>query len=438
MNVSGSTAWQRLRPVRMTRVALVAPEEALDAVLAEVGAAGVVELEPVGPEPGNATVDDAAATAFARMRARALRRYGAATYLGWCPEPARVALARRLAPLGGALAPLHLPARVEPPTLLARAGRVGRSFAPLVETYGAVPYADVDPTLLAGVAYVVMFGMMFGDAGHGLILLALAAALALRRPRRFPKLRDAWPFVAGAGLASTLFGVLFGEFFGPTGLLPAVWLEPLAEPVRLLIAGVGVGGALLAVAYLLGIVNRWREGSAGFALYAPSGIAGAAVFAGLGLLAAGVYTSSVPLAAAAGAVAAGGLVLAGAGLYVAAGAGAAAVAQTVVQLFDLVVRIGANLVSFARLAAFGLTHAALGALVWAGTTGSWHRGGLWTVAAAAVFTVGNVLTFGLEAVVAGVQALRLEYYELFSRVFEGTGRPFRPWLGLPGPEEVHR
>jgi V/A-type H+-transporting ATPase subunit I len=288
------------------------------------------------------------------------------------------------------------------------------------------------------VAYVVMFGMMFGDAGHGLVLLAVAAVLALRPPRRFPALRDAWPFVAGAGLASVVFGVLFGECFGPTGLLPPLWLEPLAEPVRLLIAGVGVGGALLAIAYVAGIVNRWREGSAAFALYAPSGVAGATVFAGIGLLAAGAYTGSIALAAVAAAVAACGLALAAVGLYSAAGSGEGAVVQTVVQLFDLVIRIGANLVSFARLAAFGMTHAALGALVWAGTTGMWHRGGTWTVAAVVVFAVGNALTFGLEVVVAAVQALRLEYYELFSRVFEGTGRPFRPWLAGPGPEEVQR
>ena len=49
------------------------------------------------------------------------------------------------------------------------------------------------------------------------------------------------------------------------------------------------------------------------------------------------------------------------------------------------------------------------------------------MAAVAVFAAGTALAFGLEALVAGVQALRLEYYELFSRVFVTQGRPFRPW-----------
>jgi V/A-type H+-transporting ATPase subunit I len=105
-----------------------------------------------------------------------------------------------------------------------------------------------------------------------------------------------------------------------------------------------------------------------------------------------------------------------------------------------VVRLGTNLVSFARLAAFGLTHAALGAIVWAGTTTLWDAGGLAVLGAIVLFLVGNAVSFALEAVVAGVQALRLEYYELFSRVFQNEGRPFRPWhlpiASLPVEERV--
>jgi V/A-type H+-transporting ATPase subunit I len=49
------------------------------------------------------------------------------------------------------------------------------------------------------------------------------------------------------------------------------------------------------------------------------------------------------------------------------------------------------------------------------------------VGAALLFVVGTAVSFALEAMVAGVQALRLEFYELFSRLFEREGRPFRPW-----------
>ena len=106
------------------------------------------------------------------------------------------------------------------------------------------------------------------------------------------------------------------------------------------------------------------------------------------------------------------------------------------ELFDLVMRLGSNLVSFARLAAFGLTHAALGAVVWGATTALWSSGGLAVAAAVLVFLAGNAVTFALEGLVAAIQALRLEYYELFSRVFDTEGLPFRPWHIPLDTEEI--
>jgi V/A-type H+-transporting ATPase subunit I len=359
--------------------------------------------------------------------ASAVRRGTSAALAGWCPAAQVTPLAERLAGVGGALVPLRNPPGTDPPTLLRGAGTVRRSFTPLVTTYGTVPYADLDPTVPAGIVYVVMFGMMFGDAGHGALLLLAALALRLGRPRGLAPLRRIWPFVAGAGLASTLAGVAYGEFFGPTGVLPVLWLNPLDDPMRLLAAAVGLGAALLALSYGAGIVNRWREGGSASALYAPSGIAGAAVFLGLGVLAGGVHAGGTAFAVAGGVLAGTGLALAAWGLFAATAGGAAGAMQTGVQLFDVVVRIGSNVISFARLAAFGLTHAALGMIVWDGTTALAGRGPAGLVAAVAVFTAGNALAFTLEALVAGVQALRLEFYELFSRVFETQGRPFRPW-----------
>ncbi len=112
--------------------------------------------------------------------------------------------------------------------------------------------------------------------------------------------------------------------------------------------------------------------------------------------------------------------------FVVEGGGGAGVAQAVVELFDTVIRLAANLVSFGRLAAFGLAHAAITSLVWDGTTALWGPG-LAAVGAVVVFVVGNAVAFALEALVVGVQALRLEYYELFSRILTGEGRMFHPW-----------
>ena len=465
-------------PVRMRRVALVAPERVLRESLVRIAEAGCVEIDLAGD--GGPEVRGPAATRLQRLRAEPTRpvlsgippdldvleregrtdllageaqleerllsavRHGeVAALAGWCPDTAVGTTAARVAGAGGALVPLRAPRGVDPPTLLTGArpappGRpVRRSFTPLVSTYGTVPYADVDPTLPAGIVYVVMFGLMFGDVGHGLLLVVVAFLLRAGRPRRAAALRPLWPFVAGAGLAAILAGVAYGEFFGPTGVLPVLWLEPLEEPMRLLGTAVGLGAVLLAAAYAAGIVNRWREGGPMRALYATTGIAGAALYLGLAAVVGALRLGRMPYAVVGAVIAVIGLTLAGAKLYADTAGGPGGTVQTGIQLFDAVVRIGSNVVSFARLAAFGLTHAALGAIVWDGTRALVSRGPVGFVAASLVFLVGNALTFALEALVAGVQALRLEFYELFSRLFEGEGRPFRPWRlpveQVPGP-----
>ncbi len=451
-------------PVRMQRVALVSPRAKLRDELVRVADAGVVEIDRPNPEAGGATAastgttgpgaggagtvapvlcatapdpDDlaregradllAGEAALAAYADAALVRGDVAALAGWVPAAEVPPLAGSLGEVGAAVVPLPTPRGVDPPTLLRGSGGTRASFTPLVQTYGTVPYADVDPSILAGVAYMLMFGMMFGDAGHGALLLAAGILLRAGRIRRLARVRKAWPFVAGSGVVAIGFGLLYGEFFGPTGVLPVLWLSPLEEPFTLMAVALGLGAVLLAGAQLLGTINRWREGGWPLALSAPSGIAGGALLAGIGLVALGAIAGPGWAVTVGVVVMVVGVALVAVGFFASSGGGATGATQASVEVFDAVMRVGTNLVSFVRLAAFGLTHAAIGKIVWDATTGLWAAGGLLVVAAVAVFVVGNAVAFALEALVAGVQALRLEYYELFSRVFTGEGRPFMPW-----------
>jgi V/A-type H+-transporting ATPase subunit I len=391
-----------LEPVGMARVAILAPDDDLRAVLVAVADEGTVDLGEVdadGPAEGGgahtgsgrhgpaserltrlrpAPAASSAPTLQAviageppdldrceeagrfdviageaeleRRRAQTLTRHGVAGLVGWMPTAQVDHLSHRLAPHGGAVAVLARPRGIQPPTLLGQSGSA-REFAPLVDTYATVPYADINPSLVAGLAYVVMFGMMFADVGQGALLVLLAVAVRRSWSTRLARLRPVWLFLVGAGAASMVFGALYGEFFGPTGVIPTLWLDPLSHPVELLVAGVAAGAVLLAGAYALGTVNRFREGGWRRAVYAPSGLAGAALFLGLGAVAAGAYLGVEGLVVVGVVVAVAGLAAAYVGLFVAAGGGGAGAAEAGVGLFDLVLRLGSNLVSFARLAA---------------------------------------------------------------------------------------
>jgi len=432
-------------PIAMRRVGLLAPDDVVRDVLVRVARAGVVQLpsSPSEAVPGPAVLaahapdlrwceehdrpDLAAGEAQLQAVAQTGVQHGQVTgFVGWAPANALAGLASDLAPIGGAVVAIRRPRGSQPPTLLA-AGGARRAFAPLVETYATPPYRDLDVSVLAGVAYVAMFGMMFADVGHGAMLLAIALAARFGHWRRLHIVRPVWVMVAGAGASSMVFGGLYGEFFGPTHAFPVLWLSPLDQPVRLLSVAIAVGALFLTAAYAVASVNRFREGGWRTAIYASSGLAGAATFAGLAVLAGGLYLHMVLLTITGAALAGAATCVAFVGLFTEAGGGFDGAAQAGVESFDVVVRLGSNVVSFARLAAFGMTHAALGQVVWQSTVGAGRHGPFGVVAAAAIFVVGNAVTFSLEALIAGVQALRLEYYELFSRIFIAEGEPFRPW-----------
>ena len=463
---------ERAFPVRMQRVAVVALAGSVRDVLVALAESGTVDLAgPLGSGEGPALealrrlegrlgaashttaaltreAPDVAAlerrgarellageVELERRSARAVRHGEFALFVGWAPEPALPQLQARLDALGASLEALRSPRGGQPPTLLAPA-KAAEPFRPLLTTYGAVPYRDLDPTPFVAVTYCLMFGMMFGDVGDGLLIVLAALALRHVRGPRFAGLRRVWPMIAASGAAAVLFGALYGELFGPTRVLPTLWLAPVDAPTRLLTVAILAGGWLLAVAYLIGIVNRWREGGALLALTAPTGVPGLMLLGAGGLAALGVAVHQSLLETLGLAIAAVALAPLVIGLRAEAGDGVTWVLEVLIGLLDAVVRLLSNVFSFARLAAFGLMHAAIGQVVLhaAGSLTGTPSGDL---AAAVVFGLGWAAAFALEGLVAAVQALRLEYYELFSRLFTGDGRPFRPWnLRLLSTEEA--
>ncbi len=174
---------ESIEPVRMSRVAILAPAENLRDVLVEVAGRGTTELEvaaEAGAGPATRTLArvalaegaephlarsapdlDALAAAgradliageaqLEERCAAAVSRGSVAGVLGWAPTEDVPGLVEALSPYGGAVVPLATPRGVDPPSLLHSKGRLNRSLAPLVDTYATVPYDDLDPTVVAG------------------------------------------------------------------------------------------------------------------------------------------------------------------------------------------------------------------------------------------------------------------------------------------------
>lgn len=92
--------------------------------------------------------------------------------------------------------------------------------------------------------------------------------------------------------------------------------------------------------------------------------------------------------------------------------------EALVEGFDVVLSYATNTISFVRVGAFALSHAGMMGVVM--TLAGMEKGNPnWLIV-----VLGNLLVAGLEGLIVGIQVLRLEYYEMFSRFYSGSGKPF--------------
>ena len=291
-------------------------------------------------------------------------------------------------------------------------------FAQLVRNYGIPRYGEIDPTWLFMATFVAMYGMMFGDVGHGLVI---AAAGLLFRAR----LRGYAVFVVASGIASAVFGLVYGSVFGYEQLLPALWHSPLSAPMSLLKIAMAVGVIFIIAATVVTVRNQligglWRE-----ALFDGTGVAGLALYALVIALAYYAFSEGLPhplwLSSALLPLAS----IVGFQWLTSSGPRAERVLVTFIQTYEAIVGYLVNTLSFLRLAAFALNHAALVLAVF--TLAKMVSGS----GSVLVIILGNLVILTLEGGIVAIQAMRLEYYEGFSRFFNGDGHPYQPLIFNP-------
>lgn len=323
------------------------------------------------------------------------------------------------------------------PTLL-RNWRIFRPAEMLVTTYGTPDYGELDPTPLLAVTFVIMFGMMFGDLGDGLVLALAGLILVLRLIPKLANLTAAGAIIMACGLASSVFGVLYGSVFGQDNIIPHLWLKPMRDIWALLEASIIFGVVVLNIGFIFRMatairMKRWKE-----AVFDKNGLVGMLLYWSLGGIV--IYTilgHSIPI------IVDVAVPVLGTALFLAEpltrmlksekpafqGNVGEHLLQSFFELFEALISYISNTLSYVRLGAFAIAHAGLSMAVYllANMVDTTTR---IAVIGLVIIVLGNLLIICFEGLIVGIQTLRLEYYELFGKFFNGGGVPFKP-LTLP-------
>jgi len=324
-------------------------------------------------------------------------------------------------------------------------------FGRLVRGYGVASYTEIEPTAMFAVTFLLMFGVMFGDLGHGLCLLAIG--LLVRKLARGEAAREIGHVVAASGLAAMLFGTfvqgsLFGKSLADMGFPLTLGFEPIRfegegagtadHVIRYLLLAMALGIALISLGAVLNIINRLRRGDYAGGLLGRFGVTGIILYWGLLGLAvkcvvAGFGAEDLWLAAAVVGLPLLVLILheplhqvLTRGEPISAGSVAMGLFQGLIEAMDTLMGFLANTFSFLRVAAFALSHAALCFTIFVlqRVVSGLPGGILWS---AIVFVLGTALIIGLEGLIVTVQILRLEYYEFFTKFFQAEGVRYEPF-----------
>lgn len=325
------------------------------------------------------------------------------------------------------------------PTLL-RNSRLVRAFQDIVGLYSIPSYGEIDPSFAVALTFCFFFGFMFGDVGHGLMLMI--GAWLLKRKRILKQSMATVLYYAGS--SSILFGFLYGSVFGMEGILPSLWLSPMKDMGRLIGTAVTVGVVMVSIGMIFNMVTQYRRGNFGRLLFDGGGLAGLMFYWGAALT---LYSSikGLPLPVPSWVISAllGTLVL----CIVFRDALARIILRTpeeehpepfYLKAFEALhgmMSFLSNTASFVRLAAFALNHVGLSlAVMMLSDMVKDLPGGLFF--RAVILIVGNLIIVGLEGLIVFIQTLRLEYYEFFSKFYRGGGRSFRPVEWQPRDMDV--
>jgi len=293
----------------------------------------------------------------------------------------------------------------------------------LIYLYGLPEYNTIDPTSFVAITYTLMFGIMFGDVGQGFIFLLAGIFL------KFIKKQPVGLIGINIGIVSMIFGGLYGSVFGSEEIIKPIWTSPLHSINTILILSVGMGVFLIITALIINIINKIRTKDYGELFFSKNGLAGFVLYVGAIIFVVYFIITGQPIDSII-------LMVLFFGIPIVVIFFEKQLTQKLIkakskykekhsyvesffELFEALLGFLSNTISFVRVGAFALNHAGLSLAIWSLYNMSSSAGGK-----ILVVVLGNILIIGLEGLIVGIQSLRLQYYEMFSRFFKTNGRKF--------------
>lgn len=336
---------------------------------------------------------------------------------GWVPARRRIQVIQVLEDLGCAW-DLSNPAEGENPPVLLQNNALLSSMNMVTEMYSLPAYEGIDPNPLIFPFFTLFYGFMFGDMGYGLVMF-LAGLILTRRFHPKGTLGNILQLAMVCGVTSFVVGALTGGFFGDLipvvadvflhkeVILPSV-INPLDDPMTVLIIGIGIGCFQLVVGQCIHIYMGIRDGEGLDA--ALDVVPWWVVFAGIGLLA----VKGIPYLLLAGVVC----------LILTQGRHNKGILRKlwggVASLYDVTSWLS-DILSYSRLMALMLATTVIASVV--NMLGTLPANLLIFIP---IFLFGHTFNLGINLIGTYVHAARLQYLEYFGKFYKDGGRAFRP------------
>lgn len=313
--------------------------------------------------------------------------------------------------------------------------RFFKPFSTITNLYGVPNYNEVNPTAILALTFPILFGFMFGDIGHGLMLTALGFLFY-----RFTKsLSRIGVYLMICGMFGAIMGAtLYGEAFGKhvySGLLTPIGIIEIAngqisvgsvDIMNVFTFALAVGVFQISLGIVIGVINNLLQKKKvdAFLVSLPKlalfllSIYVAAIY-GINFInwfSGPIYLILAPLlvfflAKPVYSIIAHGI-----------HEGLSSLGEMSFEVFDTIVRFVSNTVSYLRIFAMVIAHVMLTTVFY--VLGDLVGGGVVGILLA---VVGNVFVVLLEGIIVLAQDLRLHFYEWFSRFYEDGGVMFSPF-----------